>query len=103
MTLTIRRWLRSRPALSHLKVTVYTRAQCCCCHKVIDLLNDYQQTHQFTLETIDIDSDPALVERGFGTRMPPTSAHTTGCAAVQVSGSHLRHGSVRAIVGITPL
>jgi glutaredoxin len=62
---------RSRPKgdLRHLRLTVYTRAQCCCCHKALDLLNDYQARYGFTIETVDIDADPALAER-YNTEVP---------------------------------
>jgi glutaredoxin len=65
------RWARPRARLdvSHLDVTVYTRAQCCCCHKALDLLREYQGRHRFTLHTVDIDADPALAER-YGTEVP---------------------------------
>src|SRR5438128_850500 len=35
------RWVRPRLKVNvrHLEVTVYTRAQCCCCHKALDLLD----------------------------------------------------------------
>jgi glutaredoxin len=54
-----RRTVRRVPA-DPLLVTVYTRAECCCCHKAIDLLKEYQREHDFTLEQVDVDSDPAL-------------------------------------------
>ena len=65
------RWAGRKPRLdlSHLEVTVYSRAQCCCCHKAIDLLQEHQDRHRFTLHTVDIDADPALVEL-YGTEVP---------------------------------
>jgi glutaredoxin len=51
------------------RVVVYTREQCCCCHKAIDLLKTYQKKHRFTLETIDVDSDPEL-KRLYDTTVP---------------------------------
>jgi glutaredoxin len=65
MIATLSRWIRpgSRPRLANMLVVVITRAQCCCCHKAIDLLDDARKRHGFTLETIDVDSDPALVEQ----------------------------------------
>jgi glutaredoxin len=65
------RWRRPRPALDvrHLEVTVYTRADCCCCHKALDLLKQYQRRHQFAIDTVDIDGDPALIER-YNTEVP---------------------------------
>jgi len=65
------RWTGQKPRLdlSHLEVTVYTRAQCCCCHKAEELLREYQGRHRFTLRTVDIDADPALVAL-HGTEVP---------------------------------
>jgi glutaredoxin len=65
------RWTGRKPRLnlSHLEVTVYTRAQCCCCHKAEELLREYQARHGFTLKTVDIDADPALVA-AYGTEVP---------------------------------
>jgi glutaredoxin len=63
MIAALSRWIRpsTRSRLGHVRVVVYSRVQCCCCHKAIDLLNDYPSRHGFTLETVDVDSDPALV------------------------------------------
>jgi glutaredoxin len=61
--MTLLKRLRGRPKrLDGLRVTVYTRAQCCCCHKALDLLREYQGRHGFAIEEVDVDSDPALVE-----------------------------------------
>ena len=59
------RWSRKRsgPDLAHLRVTVYTRAACCCCHTALDLLRESQGRYGFAIETVDIDADPALVKR----------------------------------------
>jgi glutaredoxin len=65
----LRRWSRSRRKASHLEITVYTRAQCCCCHKALDLLKEYQAQHEFTIHTIDIDADPELARR-YDTEVP---------------------------------
>jgi glutaredoxin len=56
------RWagLRPRESVGSLEVTVYTRAQCCCCHKALDLLKTYQRRHGFAIHTVDIDADPDL-------------------------------------------
>ena len=58
----VRRFVGKRPALDHLTFTVYTRRECCCCHTAIDLLNEAKRKHRFHLKTIDVDSDPALIE-----------------------------------------
>jgi glutaredoxin len=50
-------------------VTVYTRAQCCCCHKALDLLREYQGRHGFAIEEVDVDSDPGLAEK-YGLSVP---------------------------------
>jgi glutaredoxin len=65
------RWARRRKPIdaSHLRVVVYTRAQCGCCHKALDLLEGYRRRHGFSLETVDSDADPALVER-YNTTVP---------------------------------
>jgi glutaredoxin len=55
--------------LGHLTVTVYTRAGCCCCHTALDLLNTYRRRHGFAVETIDVDTDPALAS-AYGTAVP---------------------------------
>lgn len=56
-----------RPATArraeNLTFTVYTRRQCGCCHKALDLLREQQRHHGFAIEVIDIDTDPALVEQ----------------------------------------
>jgi glutaredoxin len=55
------RWRGLKQAnTAHLTMTVYTRVQCCCCHKAVDLLKDYQRRYGFAIEEIDIDADPAL-------------------------------------------
>jgi glutaredoxin len=63
------RWARTRRKASHLEVTVYTRAHCCCCHKALDLLREYQAEHGFTIRTVDIDADPELARR-YDTEVP---------------------------------
>src|SRR5262245_3806415 len=67
----LQRLARRRPRLNlaHLSVTVYTRAQCCCCHKALDLVDDYQRRHGFRVETVDVDSDPELASK-YGLSVP---------------------------------
>ncbi|HEU5116911.1 MAG TPA: glutaredoxin family protein [Isosphaeraceae bacterium] len=48
-----------RPALT---VTVYTRAQCGCCRKALDVLRPFQARYRFEVDLIDVDTDPALAE-----------------------------------------
>jgi glutaredoxin len=63
------RLTHSRRTAGHLKVIVYTRAQCCCCHKALDLLKEYQAEHGFAIETMDIDHDRELSDR-YHTEVP---------------------------------
>ena len=71
MMTTILRRLRpkSKARLDGLKVTVYTRAQCCCCHKALDVLREYQDRHGFAIEEVDVDSNPDLVAK-YGLSVP---------------------------------
>jgi len=69
MTSLLTRLLRRSPGTEHLTFTVYTRAQCCCCHKALDLLRDYQRQFRFAIEEVDIDGDPALVA-SYDTEVP---------------------------------
>jgi glutaredoxin len=61
MTSLLTRFLRRPPRAEHLTFTVYTRAQCCCCHKALDVLKGMQQRRGFAIEEVDIDGDPNLV------------------------------------------
>jgi glutaredoxin len=61
MTSLLTRILRRSPRAGHLTFTVYTRAQCCCCHKALDLLRSRQSLWGFSIEEIDVDGDPELV------------------------------------------
>ena len=69
MTTLLARLLRRSPRAEHLTFTVYTRAQCCCCHKALDLLKDAQRRHRFRIEEVDIDRNPDLVAK-HGTSVP---------------------------------
>lgn len=64
MTALLNRLRRRREharAAAHLTFTVYTRAECCCCHKALDLLREKQSRWGFAIEEVDVDSDPDLV------------------------------------------
>jgi glutaredoxin len=69
MTSLISRLFRPRARAEHLTFTVYTRSQCCCCHKAIDLLRDYQRRYGFQIHEVDIDTDPELVAK-YNTEVP---------------------------------
>ncbi len=61
MTALLSRLFHRFRAASRLEFIVYSRKDCTCCHKAIDLLREYQRKHGFTLETIDVDEDPVRV------------------------------------------
>jgi glutaredoxin len=69
MTKLLERLLHRSPRAEHLTFTIYTRAQCCCCHKALDLLKEAQGRHRFRIDEVDIDGDPELVAR-YGTSVP---------------------------------
>lgn len=60
---------RFKADVGQLRIKVYTREQCSCCHKALDLLKGYQRRLRFSIEEIDIDGDPILRER-FNTDVP---------------------------------
>ncbi len=60
---------RRSPRAEHLTFTVYSRDQCGCCHKALDLLRDYQARCGFAIEEVDIDTDPELVAK-YNTEVP---------------------------------
>lgn len=69
MTSLFTRIFRPRARREHLTFTVYTRVQCCCCHKALDLLKDYQRPYGFQITEVDIDVDPELVAK-YNTEVP---------------------------------
>jgi glutaredoxin len=69
MTSILTRLRRRSSRADHLTFTVYSRAQCCCCHKAIDLLRGHQSGWGFAIEVVDIDGVPALVAR-YNTQVP---------------------------------
>ena len=69
MTSLLSRIFRPRSRAQHLTFTVYTRAQCCCCHKALDLLMEAQRHHGFRIVEVDIDGEPELVAK-YNTEVP---------------------------------
>jgi glutaredoxin len=63
------RLLHRSPRADHLTFTVYTRAQCCCCHKALDVLKEAQQRFGYAIEEVDVDGDPNLIAQ-FDTEVP---------------------------------
>jgi glutaredoxin len=63
------RLVRARPQANSLSVTVYSRRDCCCCHKALDVLKQFQRRYHLAINEVDIDSDPELAAR-HGTSVP---------------------------------
>ena len=59
----------TRTRCQHLVFTVYTRTQCCCCHKALDLLKEFQRSHGFRITEVDVDADPELAAK-YGIEVP---------------------------------
>jgi glutaredoxin len=49
------------PKLARMTVTLYTRAQCCCCGTAREILEEYREQHGFVFEEVDA-TDPSLVD-----------------------------------------
>ncbi len=60
---------RRGAAASHLTLTVYSRHDCGCCETAFKQLHAARKRFGFRLETVDVDSDPALVE-AYGLTVP---------------------------------
>ena len=71
MIAALRSWLRpgSQRRADHLRVTLYTRADCSCCEKAKGVLEPRRRKYGFAVEEVDIDADPALAE-AYGTSVP---------------------------------
>lgn len=72
MTRLLARLLGQSRRLDDLTITVYSRAGCGCCVKALAVLEEAQRRYGFAIETVDIDSDPALVE-AYGSTVPVVS------------------------------
>ncbi len=68
------RVLKTQRRAEHLTFTVYTRTECCCCHKAIELLEEYQKRWRFGVTLVEIDTDPELAAR-YGTEVPVVELH----------------------------
>lgn len=76
-----------RPRANVLAITVFTRRQCCCCHNALDLLRTYQRKHKFTIDEVDIDTDPELV-----------AEHGLSVPVVEVNGKVRFRGVVNPVL-----
>jgi glutaredoxin len=87
MTHLLSRLVRPRRRASHLTFTVYTRKECCCCHKALDILKSHARHHKFSIAEIDIDTDPELV-----------AAYNTSVPVVAIDGKVRFRGSVNPVL-----
>jgi len=69
MTSLLTRLLHRSDRAEHLTFTVYTRAQCGCCQKALELLQKSQRRHRFLIELVDVDGDSALAAE-YGAAVP---------------------------------
>jgi len=58
-----------RPPLTHLHFILYTRRGCHLCETATVVLQEAWRRHGFTMETIDIETDPRLVAL-YGEQVP---------------------------------
>jgi glutaredoxin len=65
----LKRLGRRPPALARLHVLLYTRRGCRLCEEAWECLDRRRQRFGFRLEAIDVDGDPALMER-YGLTVP---------------------------------
>ena len=84
---TLLRRIARRRSTPPVPVTVYTRKECCCCHKAIDVLNKYRRKYALQIEQIDIDSDPALA-----------AAHGMNVPVVAIEGKVRFRGVVNPVL-----
>ena len=86
MTSLLSRLVR-RPKATPIRVTVYTRQDCCCCHKAIEVLAKSRRKHRLEIREIDIDGDPKLVE-----------AHGLSVPVVEIGGKVRFRGVVNPVL-----
>jgi glutaredoxin len=79
-------WLRHRPSAVR-EVVMYTRQGCCLCEQAWQVLEKAQRRFGFTLQKVDVDSDPALAEQ-FGLQVP----------VVRIDGKVHFRGQVNAVL-----
>jgi glutaredoxin len=63
-----------------MKLTLYTKPDCCLCDEALEALGRVRAEHPFELESVDISGDPDLIRR-YGERIPVV--HVSGIAAFE--------------------
>jgi thiol-disulfide isomerase/thioredoxin len=77
-----------------LILTLYTRPGCCLCDEMKTVLMQVQQASPFSLEEIDISTDPALVVR-YGEEIPVLCVNGHKAFKYQVTAGELRRRLAR--------
>lgn len=52
-----------------MRFTLYSKPDCCLCHKAREVLEDFAREHPCEIETVDISGTPELAAR-YGERIP---------------------------------
>ena len=69
MTSLMTRLVRRKTAKPTVPVTVYSRKECCCCHKAVEVLERYSRKYQLKITLVDVDTDPELA-KAYGMTVP---------------------------------
>lgn len=77
------------------KIVLYTRVHCHLCEVVKETLDEVRKTDPFELEVIDIDTDPALVEK-YGLEVPVVTIDGRKAFKYRMTASALRERLVRS-------
>ncbi|GAC1301177.1 MAG: hypothetical protein NVSMB14_11200 [Isosphaeraceae bacterium] len=63
MKMLLARLVGKKPTTTPIRVEVFTRAQCSCCDKAMEVLKPFTRRFSLTIETIDVDADSVLKEK----------------------------------------
>ena len=77
-----------------LTLTLYSRADCCLCEEMKAVLAQVQENIPFTLEQIDISTDPELESR-FGQEIPVLFVNGRKAFKYRLTAGELRRRLVR--------
>jgi len=77
-----------------LTLTLYSRADCCLCEEMKAVLAQVQENLPFTLEQIDISTDPELESR-FGQEIPVLFVNGRKAFQYRLTAGELRRRLVR--------
>lgn len=75
-------------------LTLYSRSYCHLCQQMQDALQALRPEYRFALDVVDVDADPALVER-YDELVPVLVGHREGEPALQLCHYFLDEQKVR--------